>query len=125
MPGQPVIILRTTKNKTAKLYAGDSRNDDFEFTVKQDGVVVDITSWVIEAVLKPTIEDADTAAITTPTKLTGALSDPSNGKFTLPFSTTTITTTKHQAFLVIWRLLSAKKQIKAQFLVEVLPSGTD
>ena len=125
MSGQPIDILRTPKNQIAKLYDGDSRNVDFEFTVKQAGSAIDISDWVIKAVLKSNIEDADSEAITTPLTLTGTLSDPTNGKFTLPFSTTTINSTAHQAVLIIWRLLSTKKQIKGQFYIEVFASGTD
>jgi len=126
MPSDRINILRTPKkNEKAVLFTGTNRNDDFEFTVKKAGVVQDISSFTIKAILKPTRDSADSTAITTPLIITTTLSDPTNGKFKLDWTATIINTAQHQAFLVIYREITADKQIMAQFFVDTEKSGVD
>ena len=128
MPGDAIKVLRAPKkNEKAVLYTGVNRNDDFEFTVKKAGVVQDISSFTIKAILKPSEKSDDADAITNPLIISGVLSDPTNGKFKIPWTTTEITTKQHQAFLVIYREVGGTpdKQIMSQFHIDTINSGVD
>jgi len=128
MSRDKVKVLKNPKgNDTSVLFTGENRNDDFEFTVKKAGVIQDISSFTIKIILKPLRESDDSDAITTPSIITGVLSDPTNGKFKIPWTTTTITAEQHQAFLVIYQEVGGTpdKQIMAQLFVDTEDSGVD
>lgn len=126
MPSDKIEVLRNPKkNEKAVLFTGTNRNDDYEFTVKKAGVVQDISSFTIKAILKPNRGSDDADAITTPLIIPTSLSDPTNGKFTLNWTATAINTAQHQAFLVIYREVSSDKQIMKQLFVDTQDSGVD
>jgi len=114
--------LQDSNNVDLPLYVGDGANPVITFTHQDtSGAVVDITTWDIRCIGKVNLDDTDANAVFA--EITATVTDGTNGIFTVDFTTLNLTEIQRDLHLIFRRVVSAKKQVKAIYLTNVVKGG--
>lgn len=114
--------LISAKNSIIDLYDGDGTNAPLTFTIKdEDGVVINISSWTIEIVIKERLDSTSDIL----SALAGAfVTDGTDGQVQFDFAAVNFTATFKNAYMTLYRIVAAKNWTLKQFTLNVVPNGT-
>jgi len=121
---EPVKDFATPKGHKFLIYSGTKRTPAAIVQFKQDGDVVDITSWgTMYAIIKRGGKDDDNAVCAA---FECDVNDATNGKINVPFDEQTISGTGEDLRLIVYEVHDTdKEKIRAKFKVDIYDSELD